>query len=103
WPSRRTACFSSEPFGQHVEGLSRACGDRVSFRHRGRAPAPNSVLQAKALMKHNPTTRPPCRWILWIGLAVLLFASQPAPQDSAARVPAEASAGQKSKDPLVEL
>jgi len=38
-----------------------------------------------------------------LGLAVLLFAGEPARQDSAARVTAEASAGQKNKDPLVEL
>jgi hypothetical protein len=38
-----------------------------------------------------------------IGLAVLLFAGEPAQQKSAARVTAQASAGQKNKDPLVVL
>jgi hypothetical protein len=54
-------------------------------------------------MKHNATIRPACRWIMMIGLAVLLVVGQPAQQNSAARVTAQANAGQKNKDALVEL
>jgi hypothetical protein len=54
-------------------------------------------------MKHNATTRPPCRWILLIALVGLLFAGIPAQQDSAAGVTTEGGAFQKDKDPLVEL
>jgi hypothetical protein len=54
-------------------------------------------------MQHNATPRPPFRWILVIGLAVLLFAGETAQQNRAAPIAAEANAGQTDKDPLVEL
>jgi hypothetical protein len=54
-------------------------------------------------MNHNATTRPLRRWIPMLGLVVLLFAGEPAPQDSATRLTVEASASQHNKDPLVEL
>jgi hypothetical protein len=57
----------------------------------------------KALMMHHTTTRPPCRWILLVGLAGLLLAGVPAQHNSAAGVADEASAPQQDKDPLVEL
>jgi hypothetical protein len=54
-------------------------------------------------MKPNAISHPLCHWLLIIGLAVLLFAGEPAQQDSAAGIKAGARAGQNSKDPLVEL
>jgi hypothetical protein len=54
-------------------------------------------------MKHNATTRPPCRRMLLIGLFALLLVGEAAQHDSAASVPAQTNAGQKNKDPLVEL
>lgn len=47
-------------------------------------------------MNHDAITRPLCRWVLAIGLAILLFAAEPAQKDSAATL-------QQNKDPLVEL
>ena len=54
-------------------------------------------------MNYNARTSPPCGWILLIGLVILLFAGEPARNNSAVDITAKASTLQKNNDPLVEL
>jgi hypothetical protein len=54
-------------------------------------------------MNSDSTPRRLYSWIPLLGLVVLLFAGAPAQPDSVAQATVEADAGQKDKDPLVEL